>query len=542
MDEQETRPRAWTPKEVPTIWVDYATGQGVTREGTRLTPKLGERRKTPNLTDMLDTAASYGAARIMFTGKIPAGEPGGRHWLLVQTPNWTGGDVWTDAVAPAGRFKHMSTGQEVNVRTVREWFGDVPLSPAQARLAWESLDSIIRGIDDRARLLLSPARTGSNLWAWSVPKTTPLVPVSSDIAEELHYTSGQHHLEHLVAGPNFDAHEDCVPLIDPEKVKKIGAFAHVDGRFMYAALGRELGVGPGIRHNRAAAYELMVNNPYARARYEVKFTVPEGWNHVGIMPMKHEGGRGTWYFPNRPGASGITWADASEVAVALRAGWLIEPLSAIEFYKARPLDTWMERLDRARERVVDNPEMPPILKRAITVALRQILIQGIGRFASRGRAHQRTAASAFEIPAEYQATAVRQGNIFTYKVPGTGAQNDGFYHPEIAAQIWGRGRARVLSAPTADDKTGGGALAVPGHTLLGINGDAIYTTELPEWSMPVEQGGGDDGKTGRLRLKSFIRGSFITPASLEARTALRARADKAGPSAAWAVEEAGVSA
>ena len=536
MSDYEVRPRGMTPKEMPTIWVDYATGQGVTREGTRITPKLGERRKTPNLTDLLDTAASYGATRIMLTGRIPEPAPGSRHWLIVKTPNWNGGDVWTSATSPSGRFTHVSTGQEVQVRTVREWFGDVPLNPAQARLAWETLESVIVGVDDRARLMLSPARTGANLWAWSLPKTVPLVPVSADVADELHMTSGQHHLEHLVAGPSFATHEYCVPLIDPAVTKKISAFAHVDGRFMYAALGRELGVGPGIRYNRAQAYELLTSDPYARARYEVRFTVPSDWAHVGILPVRHENVSDGWYYPNRPGAVGVTWADASEVAVALRAGWGIDPLQAVVFNKARPLDTFMDRMNRARERVLENPDMPPLLKRAVSDALRSILIQAIGNFASRGRTKVRTATSAFEIPPQYQASAERRGDVFTYRVPSERRPDNGLYHPEVAVQLWGRGRARVLSAPTAHDKFGGGALAVPGHTLVGINGDALYTTELPEWSMPVEHGGADDGKTGRLRLKSFIRGSFLTPASLDARTALRARADKAGPRAAWTPE------
>jgi hypothetical protein len=534
VSDYEVRPRGMTPKEVPTIWVDYQTGQGVTREGTRITPKIGERRKSPNLTDMLDTAASYGAERIMFTGRIPDGEPGGRHWLLVKTPNWTGGDVWTQADSVSGRFTHVTTGQKVNVRTVQEWFGDIPLNPAQARLAWDTLENIITGVDERARLMLSPARTGATLWAWSVPKTVPLIPVSADIAEELHLTSGQHHLEHLVAGPNFSLHKDCAPMVDPAKTKKIDAFAHIDGRFMYAALGRELGVGPGVRLNRAGAFELLQSDPYARARYEVRFTVPADWNHVGLLPVRHENVADGWYYPNRPRATGITWADASEISVALRAGWMIDPLQAVHFHKARVLDTFLDRMNRARDRALENPDMPPLLKRAVSDALRLILITAIGNFASRGRARLRTASSAFEIPAPYQASAVRQGEMFTYRVPSDRVQDDGLYHPEVAVQLWGRGRARVLSAPTAHDKFGAGALAVPGHTLLGINGDAIYTTHLPEWSIPVERGGGDDGRTGRLRLKSYMQGSFLTPATLEARTALRARADKLGPSAAWA--------
>lgn len=45
-------------------------------------PVIGDRRKNPNLTDLLDTAASDGANRIMLTGKRPELlEPGVRHRL-----------------------------------------------------------------------------------------------------------------------------------------------------------------------------------------------------------------------------------------------------------------------------------------------------------------------------------------------------------------------------------------------------------------------------------------------------------------------------
>lgn len=528
------RPRGWTPKEVPTIWLDHTTGQGVTREGTSVRPKVGSGRKNPNLTDLLDTAASYGAERIMLTGKRPEPAPGVRHWLYVQTPNWVPGTHWVAGGPPTGRFQHAVTGQKIEVRTVEEWFGDVPLTPAQARMAWNTLEEIIAGVDERARLMLSPAATGTNLWAWSLPKNVNPIPVSTDMAAELHGTSGQHHLEHLVAGPSFSEHEDCVPLIDPKQVKKIQTFAHTDGRFMYASLGRELGIGPGLRLNRAGAYALLENEPYARARYFVRFTVPRDWNHVGLFGVRHMRVEDGWYYPNRPGAVGETWADSSEVFVARNAGWLVEPLEAVQFTRAKPLDTFFERMKRARDRVQENPDMPPMLRAALASALRAILLYTVGNFASAGRAQTRVAESAFDVPPEYQGTMVRQGKLFIYQVPSTVTERTRmFYHPEFAVQIWGRGRAAVLSSSSALGKGTAGALAVPGHTLIGINGDAIYTTEVPQWSLPTEHGGGDDGKNGRLRLKSTISGSFITPDNLQSRDALRKRSDKAGPSGAW---------
>jgi len=529
------RPRGWTPKEVPTIWLDHTTGQGVTREGTTVRAKVGTGRKNPNLTDLLDTAATYGAERIMLSGKRPEPAPGVRHWLFVQTPNWIPGSHWVAGGPPTGRFQHAVTGQKVEVRTVQEWFGDLPLTPAQARLAWNTLEEIIASVDDRARLMLSPAATGTNLWAWSLPKNVNPIPVSPDMAADIKGTAGQHHYDHMVAGKSMQQHEDCVPLIDPAKTKKIQTFAHIDGRFMYSSLGRELGIGPGLRLNRAGAYALLESDPYARARFLVRFKVPDDWNHVGLLGMQHFKVEDGWYYPNRPGATGETWADAAEVFVALNAGWFVEPLEAIQFTRARPLDTFYERIKRARDRVRSNPELPDLLRDALAAALRAILVQTVGNFNSAGRSQTRVAESSFDVPAEYQSTVVQQGKLFLYQIPSTVTERARmFFHPEFAAQIWGRGRAAVLSSPSGLGHRTAGALAIPGHTLIGINGDAIYTTELPSWSLPTEHGGGDDGKNGRLRLQGLLSGSFLTPASRDARDALAKRADAAGPSSAWA--------
>jgi len=528
-------------RKIPTIWVDATTGQGVKSDGMRVTPKVGERRKNPNLTDMLDTAASYGAERIMYTGKPPEPAPGVRHWLLVQTPGWKA-DGHHLASPPVGRFVHRNTGQKVHIYFASSWFGDLALTPAQAREAWDVTESVIQTIVEKQHLLKTPSGTGLSMWWLSLPrdrKTNEIAApphVSPDIADDLRRTSGQHHIEHLVAGPNFSTHEDCIPLVDPEKTRKIDTFTYVDGRFMYAALGRELGVGPGVRLNRAHAFDLMTEEPYARAWYEVRFTVPQDWHHVGLLGVQHEAKADGWFYPNRPGARHVTWADASEINVALANGWGIEPLQAIAFKKARPLDTFMQRLNRARETVEANEELPRPLRRAVTGALRMILLQTIGALAPRETKKTMFAESALEIPPQYQSTVVRHGAHYAYQVPGD-RNNPANYHPELPVQVWGRARARVLDAPTATDLHGGGALRVPADSLIGINGDAIYTTTIPTWSLPVERGGGDDGKTGRLRIKGVALGSFNTPATRQARDGLRARAEKAGPAGAWTPKE-----
>lgn len=555
------RPQPWRVSPMPTVFMDYTTGQGVLDNGNPFRSRVSPGLKNPNLTDKLDSVAHMAGAgvekiRIMLTGKVPPADRSTRHWLLVQTPGWTAERGHWLGTPPTGRFTNALTQQYVEVRVASEWFGDNPLTARQAREAWNYLDAILSytfgpSLPDgmRTTLMLSPAATGTNLWAATMPKGLDPEPVTEDIASELHATSGQHHLDHLVSGSSIALHDDVVPLIDTSVNKEIPRFTYIDGRFMYASLCRELGTGPGVRLGREKAFELLQNNPYARARYQVKFSVPDDWNHVGIFGIQHQNSADGWYYPNRPGAKGIAWADASEVFVAMNSGWLVEPLQAVVFNetmnaarkrfhgddhtarraktKAKPLDLWADKLIKARENVADDPQIDEVLKRAVGAALRAILIQSIGSFASRGRGSTAVVYDPKDIPAEYASTVKQKGKAWTFLIPHQLSDRQAaFYRPEFAAQIWGRGRAKVLQAKVAGQTVG--ALSLPGNSIIGINGDAIYTTVLPAWALPTEAGGLDDGKTGRLRLQGYLEGPFAAPGTRAERDKLREKAQKSG--------------
>lgn len=560
MSEGRNRPQPWSITPIPTFYMDYTSGKGVFEDGRAFKSKTTPGRKNPTLTDKLDTVAylagpSVQRIRIMLTGKVPAAETQGRHWLLVQTPGWIADRGHWLGTPPTGRFTHRNTGVYVEVRVASEWFGNSKLSPDQARQAWDLLDRVLAftfgpqlSSGTRSTLLLSPAATGSNLWAASLPAGLDPVPITEDIAAELHATSGQHHQDHLVSGPSMAKHPDVVPLIDTRVVNEIPRFSYIDGRFMYASLCRELGTGPAIRLNRSDAVDLLRDYPYARARYEVKFTVPHDWHHVGIFGVQHPNPADGWYFPNRPGAKGITWADGAEVMVAQKNGWLVEPEQAIVFNQqmnqarkkfhaedyvarrgttsAKPLDLWSDKLMKARENIAFDPDIDEKLRQPVGAALRAILIQSIGSFASRGRGTTAVVYDPKDIPPD--ASEVQpKGKAWTYKIPqqlsGRQAQ---FYHPEFSAQIWGRGRAKVLRARANDPVPG--ALSLPGPSIIGINGDAIYTTDYPAWALPVEDGGIDDGKAGRLRLQGHLAGPMTPPRTRAERDRLKDRAQRAG--------------
>ena len=527
------------------LWADYVTGRGMLDNGQVVPPKIGARRKNPNLTDMLDTAAAAGVDRIFFTGKTPVATPGKRHWLLVETPGWIDGGHFTGHPA-TGRFEHRQTGKKILVQFASAWFGDTPLTPEQARLAWQATENIIGAHFRDAKLSQTPTATGANLWALSLPRNLEPYPVTEDIAEELHRTSGQHHVEHLVAGPSSDTHPDCVPLHDPARTPKIEGFGYIDGRFMYAAVCRELGIGPGVRLRREETADLLRENPYARARVHVRFRVPDTWRHIGLFGVQHERASDGWYWPNRPGAVGETWVDAAEFHVAARHGWQLDPIESVMFttqvpgardrdrkVAARPLDTWQKNLAAARAAVASDPLMDEVIKAAVSAALRSILINTIGNFAARGRDQTHITFDPKEVPPT--ATDVKQhGRAFIWTTKARfDKQASAYYHPELAVQVWGRARARMLSGPMANGLEGG-ALHVPASTLLGVRGDAIYTTEVPPWALPVERGGGDDGAVGRMRLQGHIPGPMKIPADEAARNRLRAKAARLGVDSAFA--------
>lgn len=562
MTEESFRPQPWRVSPIPTVFMDYTTGQGVLDTGQPFRSHTSPGRKNPTLADKLDSVAHIAGptvekVRILLTGKVPPADRNTRHWLMVQTPGWSAERGHWLGNPPTGRFTHQNTGQYIEMRVAHEWFADAPLTPRQAREAWQYLDALLsftfgpslpEGM--RTTLMLSPAATGTNLWAATMPKGLNPEPVTADIAAELHATSGQHHQDHLVSGQATAAHEDVVPLIDTRVTDTIPRLTYIDGRFMYASLCREIGTGPGVRLNRSQAYDLLESNPYARARYEVRFTVPEDWHHVGMFGIQHENPADGWYYPNRPGARGNTWADASEVFVALKAGWQVEPLQAIAFNetmsqarkrfqgddhvarrgttKARPLDLWAEKLVKARENVAIDPDVDPALKKPVGAALRAILIQSIGNFASHGRGHTAVVHDPKDVPPQYADTVQRKGKVWTYTIPQQlTSRQAAFYRPEFAVQVWGRGRAKVLNTRVAGQPAG--ALALPGETIIGINGDAIYTTATPPaWCLPEDQGGADDGKAGRLRLQGHLLGPLRPPKTRAERDKLREKAQQAG--------------
>jgi len=526
-----SRPVPWKMSEIATVWLDVESGVGIDDQGRGVKPILGGRRSKPALVDLLNTGAHHGASRVMLCGKFPAVAVNRPHWLLVPTEGWIGGGHYIrDDRPPTGRFVRNSDRHRLEVRVAREWFGTDDISPTSAReamaLTGQVLSKALPG-----HMGASPSATGQNVWAYSLPKDLDPVHASPDVTELIHATSGQHRIEHFVEGRSRCGCGDCLPLI-PAKCQ-IPGFCYVDGRFMYSALCRELGVGGRmLTAHQATAW---AEDPYARARYRVRFTVPDYWESLGVLGV-YKDDDGSWHWPNRPGATHETWVDAVELATA-RAWWpgACEILEGIAFDKARPLDNFAARLLKARENAAQLDADQHLID-AVEAALRAVLLQTIGGFHSLGRDRTMTVPSTLDVPPQHQASIRSYGELVTYMIPAEPTERMlTFHHPEYSSQVWARERARILLGPTGayrdrhgHEWTQWGALEVDPSKLIGVNGDAIYLSEMPPAALPAGRGGGDDGKVGRLRVKGWIGEQMAAPPTTESRNALRVRAEAIG--------------
>lgn len=530
------KPKVMHPKDEPTLWVDYPTGWAIDPTGYKAKVPAGRGREKANLADVLTLTHQLDLHRVVYC-RVPETREATRHWLYVDTPGWEAGQHWIEP--PTGRFSKTQDSDEatekpyeIEVRTAVEWF-PADVNPQQARDAWSVLWKTVEGLTQGSRsigLMKTPGATGANLWAASLPRNLELIETPTDIREELHANTGQHHIDHFVSGGECDC-GNCRPLVTPDDKGQVPGFYYVDGRFMYASVCKELGIG-GKRMTAEQATDVFLfqdKGRYERAWYKVTARVPKGWRHLGILAAKKPDSM-DWHYPNRPGAIFTTWADAAEIDLALTQEWGIEIHEGILFKKARVMDTWASRLTSARETIQRDAALDPVVRKAATTALRAILLFGIGALYSRGRRVEKSAKTLYEVPEEYRHMAEQHGSYYVWKEPARkNTAGSDRYWPELTAQVWGKARARVLSTPTShgiDQR--GGALAVDPTTLIGINGDAIYTTTLPEWSLPTGLGGGDDGKPGRLRLQGALPRTITAPLTSDDRNELRRRADREG--------------
>ncbi|MFI6658113.1 Mucin-19 [Streptomyces sp. NPDC050523] len=425
---------------------------------------------------------------------------------------------------PVGRWQR-GKDQHTEIRSVGEWFDPEGASPEIVRQAFVELWKALHEKWKDVVLMGSPSQTGRDLWTRTIPERGRWAegyPVlSQEIRGLLHATAGQGRTE-LIAPPRV-----------PERVP---AWYELDRTFAYAKHCSTSPTGVPRRLTRAAIDSLSDKEKndllYSPAHWQVKVTIPEGWEHVGLLPAPAPGER-SWHYPYEPGRTFTTWTGGAELNVALRnpiMPWKVEILDGLVWEKEqRPLQDWATKLRSVWNHLLrwstsHGDESMRWAFRLAARAVRSILLYGIGTFAQRpkittGSVELNSDGSTPEIPDGAQLTGITDTHV-TWQRYG-GFARDPYAHPEWAAAVWSSARAALLSTHQSviigqDEKTGdvkvrkgvpAGALHLPAGSILAFRTDAIYTTVRPDWPY--------SGQPGDYRLKGALDWEQNTPTSDE---------------------------
>lgn len=439
------------------------------------------------------------AERVYLTGPVPGATPDGRRAWAAPARMPKGWAPATEFVerqeSPILRYRHEPApgdrarfdqpgGRLVEIHRAAAWFGENDATPEDAGAARRELGQLLATkFPGGPGLLATPATTGVELWRSLIPYGHEWPVLSAELRELIHETMGQGRQQFF-----------------PPAAGELGELVVYDGRLMYGALCRELPAGVPSWDGSGAFHG------HARARYRFTATVPPGWDRLGVLGVQGDDG---WRYPCAPGERFTSWADGAELLTAGRAGWKFEIHEAWVWPGGGPdpLRGWAERLMSLRR---DAGEL-------VANALRAILITTLGRFAGRTRYLTRSCPVAEPGPAE---AALAGGAAERYRIEGdrlVWAERHEpaaeLSHPEWAAAVYGRARARLLHCPTGARDVFAGALYVDPAALLRVYTDSLTLTFDPAWP--------DDGANGRLRLKRRVPGPIPAPSSDRALAAIQ---------------------
>ncbi|MFB7911311.1 hypothetical protein ACFC1T_33235 [Kitasatospora sp. NPDC056076] len=523
----------FTQQARSTVFLDASTGMLAVRDRTvRL--DLGARTPGEVLDAVLATAP--GTERIYITAGAPWHDGAERHstlkdavaaWLNTPSERWaTAVGAGRDKLAghfvhqrqPVGRYAPAGAPDSgsTEIRSMGEWFDPDGADVVTCRQAFTLLWQALRRHWDDAVLMGSPSQTGRDLWSRTVPTTGKWAGGYPVLSEELrgllHATGGQGRTE----------------LILPPRVpEQLPALVEYDRTFAYAKHLWKSPVGTP-RRITAAAFAAMTEQEQAKAlmscsHWNVRVTVPAGWNHVGLLPAPVTGDR-AWVYPAEPGATFTTWAGGAEVHLALSnhlAPWRIEVLGGLLFEDGKPLDEWGKRLKAAWADLtnlsrVHGDERQRQAAYLASRAVRSVLLFGLGGFAQRPRLVSGTTPVGEALPAGVEILG-QDGEVVTWQRQA-GFSRDPYAHPEWAAYVWSGARAALLDMKYRQGKEvvgHAGALHAEPGTVVYFGTDGIALTGRQPW--PYR------GEPGDYLLKGHLTGPIQHPTSQEQYLDLRAR-------------------
>ncbi|WP_330237497.1 hypothetical protein [Streptomyces sp. NBC_00525] len=519
----------FTQQARSTVFLDTATGVLVHRDQT-LRLNLPDTTAATILQAVFH-AVPEGTERIFITAGDPWHHQAGRHpflkdavaaWLNAPIPGWrTDTGRGKDKMAghfvhprnPVARYQSDNGRHHVEIRSVGEWFDPEGAGPATVRDAFVLLWKTLRTHWNDAVLMGSPSQTGRDLWTRTIPTRGQYAdgyPVlSEELRSLLHATAGQGRTE----------------LITPPAVpEQLPALVEYDRTFAYAKHTWKSPVGTPRRITAATfaswSEKEQLKALYGCGHWHVRVTVPDTWNHVGLLPAPAPGDR-AWHYPAQPGTTFTTWAGGPEIYTALAnplTPWRIEILDALLFDDGKPLDDWSKKLREAWSSLAAQADLhgDPNQRQAAHLAsraVRSLLLYGIGSFAQRPRMVTGTTPRTAErdVPPDAEIIGFTDEQI-TWQRP-TGFSRDPNAHPEWAAAIWSGARAALLSQRHRDDNTHAGALHTPPGSVVAFRTDAVYLSTPQAWPY--------HGQPGDYLRKGHLAGPLPAPTTEDKLLALR---------------------
>ncbi|MFL1897614.1 hypothetical protein ACJWDR_00665 [Streptomyces tauricus] len=502
----------FTQQARSTVFLDTTTGVLVHRQQTHHL-SLGAATAAEILTAVFHTVPE-GVERIYVTAGDPWHRDADRYpylrdavaaWLNAPAPGWrtdTGrgrdrmAGHFVHARHPVGRYQQENGEAHVEIRSVGEWFDADGDTPATVRDAFVLLWQALRRHWPDAVVMGSPSQTGRDLWTRTIPTRGQYAEGYPVLSEELrgllHETAGQGRTELLTP---------------PQVPEQLPQLVEYDRTFAYAKHTWKSPVGTP-RRVTAQTFATWSEKEQMRALYgcghwQVRVTIPDTWNHVGILPAPAPGER-AWHYPSTPGTTFTTWAGGPEIHTALSNSiqpWKIEILDGILWDDGKPLDDWAKKLKETWTNLTAQAHFHGATEQARAAhlasrAVRAILLYGIGSFAQRPRMVTGTTPRTHEsdVPADAEIIGFDDAQI-TWQKP-TGFSRDPNAHPEWAAAIWSGARAALLTQRHRDDNTHAGALHTPPGSVIAFRTDALYLTGPEPW--PYHHQPGDYLRKGHL--------------------------------------------
>ena len=449
----------YKPRSV--AWYDPITGQ-IAHES-----KAGVITITP-YADIATVLQNVGS-RVLYILADENGHVPGRDWYKDATRIGCTVDRYLAKVHAAT----ISRGEKsIDIFPASQYFDSTP-NVSECKKTWVLLNGLLRGsFGEHVALMGTAGATGIHLLRLSLPRGQKYEALPANVQETLLHNFGQGRIETFYKGQNLI--EDCY---------------EVDGTWMYASCLRNLPTG-NVTHDTINELD---NKGYTPGFYRVVATVPETWQHIGLLPAydeqaaKRRSDTKSMY-PNTPVTTFESWATHGEVRLAIENGWDVQIQERLLWKEksSDPLRTWGERLIRLRERCENASEPQHEMLRQ---AFRSIMLKGIGSF-YRHDVYKDAYAPISELEnVTGQWELEDDETVHIVETPELSKLQLQILQPHWASYIWGQARVRLAKA----------ALSMPYSSLIALRTDGIWTTyDIRQDANPIWK---YEGKPGQWRIK-----------------------------------------